>query len=126
GTFTGPVAGLTPSSVGLDQLLNSRQILNLRGASNNIYIVWAGSQFDAQVDGTYFGATWSINISGNAGSTSNANYANSAGYASNSGQVSGVGGRSYHKHGNTPAYLWCTEGDGQAQHLTTAPALTVG
>jgi hypothetical protein len=55
----------------------------------------------------------------------NVSYANSAGTASNSNQVSGVGGWSYSNWGNNPAYIWCTEGDGQAQHLTQPGNLTV-
>jgi hypothetical protein len=45
--------------------------------------------------------------------------------AANADAVNGVSGWAYHDEGNNPAYVWCTEGSGQAQHLTGTGNLRV-
>ena len=102
GTFTGTVnfagvGGLTPAKVGLSDVLNNRQIFNLRGtAGNTIYIGYSGGFVDLQVDSSYFGSTWPMNISGNAA------YATLAGNASG---VNGITGWQYTALGINPAYV---------------------
>jgi hypothetical protein len=79
-------------------------------------------------DGTQPAYVWGgNNVEGRVYSRANlsVNYANGAGYANNSGQVSGVGGWAYRNDSNNPIYLWCTEGDNQAQHLTRPENLSV-
>lgn len=110
GTFTGPVYGLAPYSVGLDQVANARQVYSLRGPQNAVYIGWNGAQIDVQIDGTYFGGTWPISISGTCG---------------NSNQVNGIGGWHYENRNYNPAYLWATQGNGQDQFLVQPGNLNV-
>jgi hypothetical protein len=112
-TFNGGATGLTKAMVGLSDVGNREQVFSLRPHGAQLYMGWTGANLDVQVDGTYFGATWPIAISG------------ASGYSTNSGQVSGVGGWAYNNWGNNPAYIWCTEGDGQAQHLTQPGSLHV-
>jgi hypothetical protein len=45
--------------------------------------------------------------------------------AANADAVNGISGWAYRNDNNNPAYLWATEGNGAAQHLTSPGALSV-
>ena len=45
--------------------------------------------------------------------------------AANADAVNGISGWAYRNDANNPAYIWCTEGSGQAQHLTQPGNLSV-
>ena len=122
GTFTGTVnfagvGGLTPAKVGLSEITNNRQVMNLRGAAGNtIYIGYNNGIAELQVENTYFGSTWPMNISGNAA------------YASNAGNASGVNGITgwrYDSVGINPAYIWATNGGANDQFLVPPANLSV-
>ena len=125
GTFTGTVnfagvGGLTPAKVGLSDLTNNRQVMNLRGtAGNTIYIGYNNGVVDLQVENTYFGSTWPMSISGNA---ANATYASNAGNASG---VNGITGWRYAAEGINPIYIWANNGGMGDQFLVQPGNLSV-
>ena len=45
--------------------------------------------------------------------------------AANADSVNGISGWAYRNDANNPAYIWCTEGNGAAQHLTQPGNLSV-
>lgn len=119
----GNVTGVTKAMVGLGNVHNRQQIQELRPGGNSIYMGWNGSQIDVQVDNSYFGGTWPINISGSSASTSG--NAATAGYANNSGAVNGISGWNYSNRAKNPVYLWATDGGSNDQYLTQPGNLNV-
>jgi hypothetical protein len=81
---------------------------------------------DGSAPGYLWGSSDAVNMRVYPPSRLSVNYANNSGYSNNSGQVSGIGGWSYANWANNPVYIWCTEGDGQSQHLTQPGNLSVG
>jgi Chaperone of endosialidase len=78
---------LNSGAVGLGNLLNNRQVVDLRNGQNTIYIGWNNGAVDLQIDGTYFGTTWPMNITGRSGTTGRADgqdACNNWGFASGS------------------------------------------
>jgi Chaperone of endosialidase len=131
-SFAAGATGITAAQVGLGSVVNAAQIYQLRPGGNSIYIGWAGTTLDVQIDADYRGDVWPINISGNSNYSNSSGYANSAGSApanggtaQNSNQVGGIGGWAYSNLANNPVYLWATEGDAQSQHLTQPGNLSV-
>jgi len=72
--------------------------------------IWGGSSINGKV---YYRANLQVG------------YANTCGTANNSNAVNGISGWAYRNDANNPAYLWCTEGSGSAQHLTQPGNLSV-
>lgn len=103
---------LTPAAAGLSNVTNNKQVIN-KSATNTIQIGWSVSSMVAQVDGSDFGNTWPINITGNSS------------YASNAGAVNGISGWNYSNRGKQPVYLWVTDGSAQDQYLTAPGNITV-
>jgi hypothetical protein len=96
-------------------------------AGNPIAFGWrSDATLGLRVDGSQFGSTWPISISGNASYATTAGSAPAnGGTAQNSNQVNGIGGWNYRNDGNNPVYIWCSEGDAQSQHLTMPGNLSV-
>jgi Chaperone of endosialidase len=96
-------------------------------AGNPIAFGWrSDATLGLRVDGSQFGSTWPISISGNASYATTAGSAPAnGGTAQNSNQVNSIGGWAYRNDGNNPVYIWCSEGDAQSQHLTMPGNLSV-
>lgn len=122
-SFFGTVYGITAAMVGLGNVTNNRQIYNLYGNANNVYIGWAGGKLEAKVDDTPFGPNWPINITGSSAScTGNAATASTA---ANSLNICNIGGWRYANMAKNPVYLWATDGNTQDQFLVQPGNLTV-
>ena len=77
-SFDGPVnflngaTGITKAMVGLGSVDDARQVRAF--VNGTVYIGWGTNMLECQVDNTYFGTTWPINITGNAsGNAASAN-----------------------------------------------------
>jgi hypothetical protein len=118
--FSLPVTGITAAMVGLANVINAHQIINLRPATE-IYLGWNGT-LEVQVGGTYYGNTWPISISGNAATATNAT---NAATAANANAVNNISGWNYSDRGHNPGYVWASDGNPGDQFLASPGVLSV-
>lgn len=121
--FAGNITGINAGHVGLGNLQNHRQVYELRNGGAAVYIGWDGGMLDCQVNSTYFGRNWPINISGTAAACSG--NAGTASTAANALNICNIGGWRYANMGKNPAYLWASDGSTQDQFLVQPGNLTV-
>lgn len=101
---------------------------NIARSASKISMGWAtptAGGLNLRVDGTDFGLTWPIGVSGNAGS---ATFASKSGTLSANGAVGGAAMTfNYAAQGGTPTWLWGTSDGTAANHYVYSPGgITVG
>jgi hypothetical protein len=93
-------------------------VANSNAGANTIAFGWrTDATLGLRVDGSQFGNTWPISITGTATTATTAVNANA---------VNGISGWNYSNRAKQPTYIWCTDGAQNDQYLTTPANLTVG
>lgn len=112
-------SSLNPAGVGLSAVENFRQVRSFQNGT--LYLGWESNTLNLQVDNTYFGSTWPINITGNAnGTAAAANRTNQSDNCENWGYASGNFNLPYMRYQNSPSIrylIWQTSNDNTVQCL---------